>query len=325
MTLITRRDFAIGASAAAIAPLATPANAQTYPSQDVHLICAYAPGSGADVIVRFFGEKLRPLMNRNIIVDNRPGASGSIATEAIARAKPDGHTILNHGGTALSANMHLFRKPPVDVTTALQIAATLDRQSTMLVVSSDKPWKTPGELAADMKQKGNKATYAISNTIGKVMGATFKKEAGLEAVEVSYKATSDSYNDIQSGAVDFAFQDNISAIAMSRQGKLRILGVSTAKRLEAAPEYPSMTEQGYPMDMIGWWAAFVPMATPRPIVDQIHTWISEIVLSKDGKAFFNTLASDPWVSSPDEAQAFFRAQVDQWRVYVREANIEQLG
>jgi tripartite-type tricarboxylate transporter receptor subunit TctC len=325
MTQFTRRHFAIGVSAAALVPAVPPALAQNYPSQDLHLICAFPPGSGADVIVRFFGDKLRGLTNRTVIVDNRPGASGSIATEAIARAKPDGYTIMIHGGTALSANMHLFKKPTVDVAKALQIAATLNRQPTMLVVSTERPWKTAVELAAAMQKKGDKASYATSNTVGKVMGATYKKQAALEAVEISYKLTADSYNDLQSGALDFAFQDNISAIAMANQGKLRILGVSTAARLQAAPEYPTMTEQGYAMDMVGWWAAIVPMATPRPVVDQINAWIGEIVSSKDGKAFFKNIASDPWLSSPDEGQAFFREQMDQWGVWVREANIEQLG
>lgn len=319
----TRRQFTAGVSAATLFP--SFARAQNYPSQDIHLICAFPPGSGADVIVRFFGERLRLITRRTVVVDNKPGASGVIATEALARAKPDGYTIMIHGGTALSANMHLFKNPQVDVAKALQIASTLNRQPTMLVVSPDKPWKTARELAAAMKEKGDKASYAISNTIGKVMGATYRKQAALTAVEVSYKSTTDTYNDLQSGALDFGFQDNISAVAQARQGKLRILGVSTAARLLAAPEFPTMTEQGYPMDMIGWWAAFVPMATPRPIVDQVNVWMREIVSSKEGKAFLDSIASDPWLGTPEEGQAFLRQQIDQWGVWVREANIEPLG
>jgi tripartite-type tricarboxylate transporter receptor subunit TctC len=323
MTNLTRRQFSVGISAAGLFP--AHAFAQDYPARDIHLICAFPPGSGADVIVRFFGEQLRLITKRTVVVDNKPGASGVIATEAIARAKPDGYTIMIHGGTALSANMHLFKNPPVDVAKALQIASTLHRQPTMLVVSSDKPWKTPAELAAAMVAKGDRASYATSNTVGKVMGATFKKLASLTAVEVSYKTTADSYNDLQSGALDFAFQDNISAVAMARQGKLRILGVSTAARLQAAPEYPTMSEQGYPMNMIGWWAAFVPTATPRPIVDQINAWMREIVSNPDGKAFLDNIVSDPWLGSPEEGQAFLREQIQQWGVWVREANIEPLG
>jgi tripartite-type tricarboxylate transporter receptor subunit TctC len=326
---ITRRHFTAGLTTSALAPLsmslAKPALAQSYPSQDVHLVCAFPPGSGADIIVRFFGERLRLIMKRTIIVDNKSGASGNIATEYIARAKPDGHTMLIHGGTALSANMHLFRHPPVDVVKELMPAATLHRQSTMFVVSADKPWKTVADVTAAMKQKGDKASYAISNTIGKVMGSTYKKLAGLQAVEVSYRSSADTYNDLASGAVDYAFQDNASAIAMASQNRLRILAISTAARAQAAPEYPTMTEAGYPMDMIGWWAAFVPIATPRPVVDQINAMIGEVVGSAEGKAFLATIAADPWTATPDEAQAFLRAQVAQWGEYVRSANIEPLG
>ena len=196
---LTRRELVIAGAASAVLPAPKQVFAQSYPSQDIHLVCAFPPGSGADVIVRFFGEQLRILTHRIVIVDNKPGASGSIATDYIARAKPDGYTIMIHGGTALSANMHLFKHPQVDVVKALQIAATLNRQPTMLVVHPDKPWKTPAELAADMMKKGDKASYAISNTVGKVMGATYKKLAGLSAVEVPYKATTDTYNDLQIG------------------------------------------------------------------------------------------------------------------------------
>ncbi len=325
MGYLTRRELVIAGAASAILSTQKQAFAQSYPSQDIHLVCAFPPGSGADVIVRFFGEQLRIITHRTVIVDNKPGASGSIATDYIARAKPDGYTIMIHGGTALSANMHLFRNPSVDVAKALQIAATLNRQPTMLVVHPDKPWKTPAELTADMLKKGDKATYAISNTVGKVMGATYKKLAGLSAVEVSYKATTGTYNDLQSGAVDYAFQDNISAVAMARQGRLRILGISMAARINAAPEFPTMTEGGYPMDLVGWWAAIVPMATPRPVIDTINVWIKQIVTSKDGAAFLKSIASDPWLSTPEEGQAFLRSQVDQWGVYVRDANIEPLG
>jgi tripartite-type tricarboxylate transporter receptor subunit TctC len=260
-----------------------------------------------------------------MIVENKGGASGNIATEYIARAKPDGHTIMIHGGTALAANMHLFRKPPVDVAKEVQLAATLVRQPTMIVVDAQSPVKTVAELTTAMKTKGDKASYAISNTIGKVMGATYKKQAGLAAIEVSYKTTGDTLNDMKSGAIDFAFHDNTSALANERAGRVRILAVGTAARMQAVPQYPTMAEAGHPMDLVSWWAAMVPSATPRPIVDQINAWIKEIITSEDGKKFLNSIGGDPWVSTPDEAQAFLNKQIDQWGIWVRDANIEPLG
>jgi tripartite-type tricarboxylate transporter receptor subunit TctC len=207
----------------------------------------------------------------------------------------------------------------------VQLAATLNRQPTMLVVHPSKPWKTVPELTAAMKEKGEKGSYAITNTVGKVMGATYKKLAGLTTVEVPYKTTAETLNDLQSGAVDYAFHDNAGSIAYERQGRVRILAVSTAARLQAAPQFPTMTEQGYPMDMVGWWAAIVPSATPRPIVNQINAWINQIITSEDGKRFLHSIASDPWVTTPDEAQAYLRDQIVQWGKWIREANIEPLG
>jgi len=324
MVELTRRGFTIGASVAALGT-SLPAFAQSYPSQDIYLICAFPPGSGADIIVRYFAERLRPITGRTIVVENKPGASGNIATQHIARAKPDGYTIMIHGGTALSANMHLFKVPAVDVEKEIRIAATLQRQPTMIVVDSSKPWKSVAELTAAMKEKGEKGSYGVGNTIGKVMGATYKTLAGLKAEEIPYKATAQTLNDLQSGALDYAFHDNAGAIAYERQGRVRILGVSTAKRMQSAPQYPTMTEQGYPMDMVGWWAAMVPMATPRPVVDQINGWIKEIITSEDGIKFLASIASDPWVTTPEEGQAYLSEQVKQWGEWVRAANIPPLG
>ena len=120
----------------------TGAQAQAYPSQDIRLICAFPPGSGADVLVRYFAEKLRPVAGRTVIVENKSGAGGNIATEYVARAKPDGHTIYVHAATAVAANQHLFKKPPVDAAKAIQIAASINRQPFMLVVDAKSPYKT---------------------------------------------------------------------------------------------------------------------------------------------------------------------------------------
>jgi tripartite-type tricarboxylate transporter receptor subunit TctC len=176
-----------------------------------------------------------------------------------------------------------------------------------------------------MKQKGEKASYAVANPTAKVVGAMYKEKAGLQAVEVSYRTGAEYLNDLASGAVDYAIPDNVLAVAQVRSGRMRILAVSTGERMQAAPEYPTMTELGYPMDLRGWWAALVPAGTPRQIVDQLNAWLSQVVASEDGKNFLNNIASDPWVSKTDEAQAFFLKQIDQWGEYVRLAKIEPQG
>src|SRR6266849_8513593 len=174
------RAAAMALAAISMVPPGARAQSQAYPWQDVQFICGFAAGSGADIIVRFFADKMRPLMNRTIIVVNKPGALGNIATEFVARAKPDGHTIFVTGANSVAANMHVFRKPPVDAGNAFRIAATMNKATMMLAVGADAPWKTMPELTAAMKQKGDKASYAFANPTSKVLGAMYKEKAGLQ-------------------------------------------------------------------------------------------------------------------------------------------------
>ena len=145
----------------AVAPAV--ANAQPYPSQDIHFVCAYPAGSGADMFVRYYAEKMRAVTGRTIIVDNKPGAVSNIATEYVARAKPDGYTVYIQGGSSIAANMSLFKNPPVDITKTIQVVAPLNKQPYMLAVDAQKPWKTIAELTAYLKEKKGKASYSTSN------------------------------------------------------------------------------------------------------------------------------------------------------------------
>jgi tripartite-type tricarboxylate transporter receptor subunit TctC len=321
---ISRRLAIKGLSLAAATPLLglVPASAQDFPNRDVTFVCAFPAGSGADVIVRWYAEKMRPLLGRTVIVENKTGALGNLATEYTARSKPDGHTVYVHGATALAANMSLFKKPPVDVEKAIQIVATINKQPTMLVVRPDAPWQTLAELTAYLKQKGAKASYGTSNPLGRVMGALYNQALGLEAVEVVYRTAGDSLNDLTSGALDFATLDNIFSVSQVREKRLRILAVSPPERLQVIPDYPTMTELGVPMKITGWFAAMVPMATPRPIVDRLNQMFNSVTGSAEGKVFLNSVASDPWTSTPDEGQAYLHEQVADWAAWIKQAKIE---
>jgi len=329
MTRTSRREFLAATSAltasAAVGLSGSSAFAQQYPAQDIHFICAFPPGSGADVIVRYFAEKVRPLTGKNIIVENRVGAGGNIALEYVARAKPDGYTIFVHGGNAVAASMSLYKKPPVDVAKAYQMAATINRQPFMLVVDEKSPYKTTAELTKAMLAKGEKASYATSAPDGTVMGEIYKSVTGVKALEVSYKTASDSINDMASGSLDYAMHNPVFALAQQREGRMRILGVSTAKRLESNPDLPTMGEQGIPMDLTGWWAAMVPTGTPRPAIDALHKWFSEVVAQADTKKFLNNLGGDQFSITPDEAQALFLKDIENWKDYVRVAKLQPQG
>jgi tripartite-type tricarboxylate transporter receptor subunit TctC len=264
-------------------------------------------------------------MNRTIVVQNKPGALGNIATEYVARSKPDGYTILVTGGNSVAASMHLFKKPSVDAAKAFQIAATINNATMMVAVRADSPIKTIPDLTVAMKEKGDKASYAFANPTAKVLGAMYKEKAGLKSVEVAYRTGADFLNELYAGKIDYAIPDNIQAVAQASAGRMRILAVGAGKRMQAASDIPTLTEFGYPMDIRSWWAALLPSATPRPIVDQLNAWFSEVVQTPETKTFLNGIASDPWVTTPEEGQAYLLQQIKDWGDYVRLANIEPQG
>jgi tripartite-type tricarboxylate transporter receptor subunit TctC len=319
------RSSAAAGTLLALLLAAAPAAAQTYPAADIHLICGYPAGSGADIIVRYYAEKLRLLAGRTVLVDNKTGAMGNIATEYAARARPDGATIYLNGGGVLAANMYLFRKPPVDVARELQVVAAINRLATMLAVRANAPWQSLAELTAYLKQKGDKATYASSNPVAQAVGEIYKQKTGVAAVQVAYKTGFDSANDMASGAVDYAILDPVYALAQQREGRLRILAITAGQRMAGFPELPTFAEQGVPMDMLGWWAAFVPAATPRPIVDTLNAWFNQIQALPETRRFHNTYGSDPWIATPEEGQARLIQDIKNWAEYVRIAKIEPQG
>lgn len=312
------------AIAVAAAVVCSPALAQKYPSQDIHVICGFPPGSGADIMVRYFGEKLRQKAGVSVVIENKAGAAGNIATEYVARAKPDGYTILIHAGSSVAASYSLFKNPAVDPTRDLQVAATLNQQPFMVVVAASSPYKNLRQLTEAMKAKGEKASYAEATTTGKVMGELYKIGTGIKAVDVPYRTAADSLNDFASGAVDYGMIDPQASVVHSQAGRFRMLAVSTAKRMKSLPDLPTMKEEGVPgLELFGWFAAIVPAATPRPIVDQLYTWFNEIEATEETRDFVYKFGGDPWSVTPEEGQAQLAKDKEAWKEYVKAAKIER--
>jgi tripartite-type tricarboxylate transporter receptor subunit TctC len=321
----TGKTLLLAAGALALAAAlggAGDARAQAYPSQDIRLVVGFPPGSGADVFVRYFAEKLRPLAGRTVIVENKPGAASSIATEYVAKSKPDGHTIYPFAATTVAASMHLFKKPRVDVGKALRAVASTSNLAFMLVVGANSPYKTVAELTTAMKEKGSAANYAVSATPGRIMGAIYKNKAGLSATEVQYRTAPDSLNELENGRMDYGLHDPVFALAQVRAGRLRVLAVSTAQRLGAARDIPTMTESSIPMDLSLWWGVMVPAATPDPIVNKINQWFTDIVKMPETKKLLNDSGADPMIRTPEQAQRMFLAAIKEWGEYVRVAKIQ---
>jgi tripartite-type tricarboxylate transporter receptor subunit TctC len=315
-----RYSLIIGAALLSIS-----ANAQKYPTQDIHFISAFPPGSGSDTVMRFLADKMRPLVSVPIVVENKPGAGGVIAAEYVARAKPDGYTLFTHAGNTMASVKHLLKNPPFDPATAIQIAATINKQTFFVVVDARKPWQTLGELTAAMKEKGDKATYGASANIGLILGALYRELVGLKAVDVQYKSGPDALNDLTGGTIDFALVDPVLAIAQANAGRVRVLGVGSKERQPAAPQLPTMAEQGVPIDILSWFAAIVPAATPKPVIGEINSLFNRVLAMEETRDFLRKFGTEPWLSTPEEGQAQLMKDLQIWPEYIRLAKLPLQG
>jgi tripartite-type tricarboxylate transporter receptor subunit TctC len=228
-----------------------------YPNRMISLICALPPGTGADIIVRYFAEKLGRLVPVTVIVENKAGASGNIAAEYVARSKPDGYTIYLHGANTIAANLNRIKNPQYKAED-LQVVSNVQSQAFMIGVSGDSPIKTLRDLTEAMKKKGDKASYASSNIFGQIVGELYKIKMGLDPTLVQYRTSSQAMNDMNSGAVDYGVWDPIFGMSQAREGRIRLLGISSSERMDIAPDIPTMIEGGVPdMDMRSWFATMV--------------------------------------------------------------------
>jgi len=301
-----------------------PAYAQDgYPNQTIHFICAFPPGSGADILVRYFADKVSQLAGGTVIVENKPGAMSNIAAEYTARAKPDGYTMFVHSGNSIAGNMWILRKPPIDVVTDLRTIATVNKQAFMITVRADSPYKTLADLIADQKQKGDAGSYAVNATSGKVLAEELKQVAGLQTLAVQYKSAADSLNDMTSGQVDWGAHDPVFALSQVREGRWRVLAVGSAERMAGAPDVPTLKEQGYDVDQLGWWGVMVPPDMPDDLVVKINGWFNEILAREETKTFLAQQGGDAYISTPEEAQALMVRTVEEWKNLVALAKIPQ--
>jgi tripartite-type tricarboxylate transporter receptor subunit TctC len=306
-----------------------PAAAQApdpYPSREVRVICAYPPGSGADVWVRFFAEQARPRVGKPVLVENRPGANGNIAAEYLARAKPDGYTIFIHSPTSVAANMFMFKNTPADLDKQIVTVATLLRFSFYLTVDAKRPWKNIEDLVAYLRRKGDKASFATTSPPGRLMGNLFKEIMQLKAVEVPYRTSPDTLNDLASGQLDYSFTDGVFAHAQVREQRLRILAVGSKERMKSDPDIPTMQEQGVAgLGVPGFFGVMVPAGTPRPVVDKINGWMVDTVAQPMTQEFINNFGGDPLTTTPDEAQRMFLDGITEWGRLVKLAKIKPEG
>jgi len=316
MTL-TRRDMLVGAAATPVALAGMPAFGQdAWPSRDIHVICGYAPGTGADILVRYFTEKLRPYTKRPMVVENKVGAGTTIAAEYVARAKPDGYTLYINPGNGMASNPYLYKNLPHDVIKDFAPVTTLVKLPFVLCVASNSPAKNIADFLKLMKEKGDKASYGYPNNISLAAGELLKERTGgaIKAVSVAYKSTPDALNDMNNGLLDFLWSDATFGLAQAKGGKMRALAVTSNTRSALDPSLPTIQESGVPnFHVEAWWGAWYPAKTPQPIVDQTAKWLNEILASPETQEFLAKNApSEPFPGTPESALEYLKADIPRW-------------
>jgi tripartite-type tricarboxylate transporter receptor subunit TctC len=312
--------------ALALLPAGMPlgAAAQDYPAREIRSICNFAAGSGADILVRYYSDRLSKLAGKPVIVENKVGVQGNIATEYVARSKADGYTIMiTPASSTLAAARYLFKQLPFDPDKDFTPVTTLARLSFAIAIDAKSPIRTIAELTEHLKKKPGHGHYATGSNTGQVTGELYKEMAGLTTVYVPYRQATAALTDTISGEDDFMAYDITFLLPQARAGRVRILAVTSAARLATLPEVPTMAESGFPgYDLTPWWGVVVPAGTPKPIVDKLAAWFNQITTSEETHKFLENLATDPFPGSPESMAALVRTEIEQWGKYVRLAKIE---
>jgi len=303
---------------------ASAATAQEYPARDIRSICNFAPGSGADIIVRYYSDKLSRLAGKPVIVENKPGAAGAIATADLARSRPDGYSIMiTPASSTIAAAPHMFRSLPFDAGKDFTAVTTIASLSFVLMVDAAKPIKSVDELVAYLKTRPNQGFYGTSNNTGVIAAELFKQAAGLKTTYAPYKQNTQALTDLLQGTLDFLSYDATWAAGQAKGGRVRVLAATAAKRSVAFPDVPTLAELGYGKnDVTPWWGVVVPAGTPKPIVDKLAGWFNPITAEKDTQTFLARAAFDPFPGSPEQMAGLLKTDAARWKSYVELAKIE---
>ncbi len=319
---LTRRS-ALGAAAAL--GLATPgiARAQSFPFRPVRLIVPYSAGGGADTTARLIAPKLQEALGQTIVIDNKPGAGGMIGDDIVAKAAPDGHTLLI-GAFAHAVNPALVAKMPFRTPEDFAPVSLLVTVPELLVITPSHPAKTVAELIALAKAQPGKLSYASSGngSAQHLAAELFKMRTGTDIQHVPYKGGSLAVADVAAGHVPFYFGNMSAALPQARGNRVRALAVTSAQRSPAAPEVPTIAEAGVKECEISEWNALIaPAGTPAAVIERLHAEVAKIMRLEEIRAKFADLGADAIGSTPAELAIFLRTEMVKWAEVVKAANI----
>ena len=319
------KNFLLLAGCAVLAAASHPAPAQTanYPAKPVRIVLGFAPGGGVDILTRMLGPKLGEVLGQPIVVDNRPGAAGNIAVEHVVKSPADGYTLLM-GTPGLAISPSLYSKLAYDPNRDLAGVSMVGTVANLLVVHPLVPAESVRQLIALAKAQPGKLNYASpgKGTSLHLAAELFRYMAGVDLVHIAYKGGAPAVADLIGGHVDLMFDVLPSSMPHVNGGKLKALGITADTRSPLLPKVPTIAESGLPGYLaITWNGILAPAATPKEIVQRLNAAIGQVVRSADIRERLAAIATEPVTNSPEQFQAFIRAETSKWADVVKRTGI----
>ena len=298
------------------------ANAQTYPSRPVKLVVPFPAGSATDQIARVVGHELQSALGQPFVVENKAGAQGGIAAAEVARAAPDGYTLMVTTNTPQAANVSLFKKLSYDPVKDFAPVARLGTISFMLMVRPDFPAKNLKEFLAYARASPGKLSAGYGSSGSQVSQAMLRQMGKIDFVDVPYKGLPQAIIDVLGGTLHFTFADLANGLAQQKGGKLRGLAVTSVKRSALAPDVPAIAEELPGYELIAWFALVAPAGTPPAIVSQLHGRVEAALAKPEVASRFAVLGTDVAPMNPRELAGFIESEIAKWARMVKAAGIE---
>lgn len=305
----------VAAAFAAIVGICSGAAAQTYPSKSVTLVVPFPAGSTTDLVGRILAGKLAESLGQQVIVENRGGAGGAIGTEGVARAAPDGYTLLMGTIGTHAINVSVYPKLPYDPLADFTPIIQFGTAPNVLVVHPSLPVKSVSELIAYAKSKPGQLNYGSSGngTSNHLSGALFSAREGLQTTHVPYRGGAQAITDLLRGEMSFMFYHYLPLLAHIQEGKLRAIAVTSANRISALPDVPTMSQAGISdFEVSAWFGVYAPAKTPQAIVQRLNTDIARIISSPAVKESLIGQGIDPVYGTPEDLVALMKAEIARW-------------
>jgi tripartite-type tricarboxylate transporter receptor subunit TctC len=316
----------LGIAALAAAAIASSASGQEdpskYPSRPIHIVVGFTPGGGNDLIARIVGQKLSEGLGQPIIIDNKPGAGAIVATEYVAKAAPDGYTLLVGASGAMSINPAVYTKLSYDSLRDFIPVSELGSFPLILIVNASSPIKSVAELVAYAKANPDKANYSSASAAFQLATELFKQKTGAPLQEIPYKGAADSVMAVISGQVTATIADAGPVSGQIKGGQVRALAVAASSRTQDLPDIPTMKEAGADVEAVLWSGIFVPKNTPPPIVKKLESEFIRIARLPDVIDRFKPLGIESVGNSSDQFAKILAADIARWTEVARAANIK---